>query len=335
MVTALSPAQIYSARKATIDSVEVVKLADAARKIEVTIVPSVGNMAYEMSVNGKNVFWMPAASLAAFKARPPMAGNPFLAPWANRLEGNSYWANGKKYTLNMDLGNIRGDQNRNPIHGFLTYSPLWQVAKLESNKKYAAVTSRLEFWRHPEFMAQFPFAHTLEMTYRLQDGALEVITRIENHSAAPMPVAVGYHPYFQITDAPRDQWKVHIAAKDHLTLSKALIPTGERTPVTYADQQPLAGLQFDDVFANLVRDESGRAEFRVQGVNQKISVIFGPKYTVAVIYAPPGRNFICFEPMSAITNGFNLAHAGVYNELQSVPAQGSWQESYWIRPAGF
>ena len=69
--------------------------------------------------------------------------------------------------------------------------------------------------------------------------------------------------------------------------------------------------------------------------SQKISVIYGPKYTVAVIYAPPGRNFICFEPMSAITNGFNLAQAGVYKELQSVPPRGTWQESYWIKPAGF
>ncbi len=331
----MSVAQTYSARKVTIDSVEVIKLADSARKIEVSIVPSIGNMAYEMNVNGKNVFWMPATSIGAFKARPPMAGNPFLAPWANRIEGDAYWANGKKYVLNLGLGNVRPDQNRNPIHGFLTYSPLWQVTQLESNDKYAAVTSRLEFWRYPEFMAQFPFAHTLEMTYRLEDGALEVITKIENLSKDPMPVAVGYHPYFQITDAPRDQWKVRVAAKDHMTLSKTLIPTGERTPVTYADPQPLAGIQFDDVFGNLVRDRSGRAEFSVQGDKQKISVIYGPKYTTAVIYAPPGRNFICFEPMAAITNAFNLAQAGLYKDLQSVPPRGTWQESYWIRPTGF
>jgi hypothetical protein len=39
-------------------------------------------------------------------------------------------------------------------------------------------------------------------------------------------------------------------------------------------------------------------------------VVYGPKYTVAVIYAPPGKDFICFEPMSAITDAFNLATAG-------------------------
>jgi aldose 1-epimerase len=56
---------------------------------------------------------------------------------------------------------------------------------------------------------------------------------------------------------------------------------------------------------------------------------------VAVVYAPKGREFICFEPMAAITNAFNLAHRGVYTELQSAPAGGEWRESFWIRTTGF
>ena len=62
---------------------------------------------------------------------------------------------------------------------------------------------------------------------------------------------------------------------------------------------------------------------------------FGPKYTVAVIYAPPGKEFICFEPMSAITDAFNLAQRGIYKELQSIPARGTWRESFWIQARGF
>jgi aldose 1-epimerase len=164
---------------------------------------------------------------------------------------------------------------------------------------------------------------------------LEVETTIENLSTAPMPVAVGYHPYFQVHDAPRDQWKVRLAARDHLTLSNLLIPTGEKKAVAFPDPVSLEGTQLDDVFSGLVRGADGRAEFSVQGLRQKVSVIYGPKYTVAVVYAPKGRDFICFEPMSAVTNAFNLAHAGVYKELQTVPAGGVWKESYWIAPSGF
>ena len=38
------------------------------------------------------------------------------------------------------------------------------------------MTSRLEFFRLPDYMAQFPFAHTIDMTYRLANGVLEVET---------------------------------------------------------------------------------------------------------------------------------------------------------------
>jgi len=34
--------------------------------------------------------------------------------------------------------------------------------------------------------------------------------------------------------------------------------------------------------------------------------------------------------MAAITNGFNLAHDGVYKELQSVAPGGTWRESFWM-----
>jgi len=120
-----------------------------------------------------------------------------------------------------------------------------------------------------------------------------------------------------------------------LMLSKVLIPTGERRPVEFPDPLPLAGVALDDVFGDLVRDASNRATFSVEGAHEKISVIYGPKYTVAVVYAPAGRQFICFEPMSAITDAFNLAHAGVYKELQSIPPGGVWRESFWIAPTGF
>jgi aldose 1-epimerase len=39
--------------------------------------------------------------------------------------------------------------------------------------------------------------------------------------------------------------------------------------------------------------------------------------------------------MVGITNSMNLAHKGVYKELQSIPPGGSWEESFWVRPSGF
>jgi aldose 1-epimerase len=322
----------YTARQTTVDTVEVVILTDAARKTEVTVIPSVGNIGYEMKVNGKNVLWVPDGGLAKFKARPSLSGIPFLAPWANRLDQPAFFANGKKYNFDMELGNVRG---KIPIHGFLTTTPAWKVTAVKADARSAWVTSRLEFWKHPDMMAQFPFAHTIEMTYRLGNGVLQVETVLQNHSVDPMPVSIGFHPYYRLHDSPRDKWKVHLAARDHWVLNQSTLPTGEIKPVALADPQPLEGLTFDDDFSNLVRGPDGRAEFWVQGEKEKLSVFFGPKYTVCVFWVPKGRPFLCFEPMAAMSNGMNLAQAGLYKELQSIPPGGEWRESFWIQPTGF
>ena len=334
-------AQPYSATRTTADGVEIIRLADAAASTEVSIAPSIGNIAYRMDVAGKNIFWFPYDSVRAFAEDPKLCGNPFLAPWANRLDQHAFHSDGKRYRLNPDLGNYGTDPNGQPIHGLLLFASEWEVTSVPADAESASVTSRLEFTRHADRMAQFPFAHTIEMTYRLSGGSLEVATRIENTGAQTMPLSIGYHPYFQLDDAPRDQWKVRLAAENVWTLSDNLIPTGETKPVRDVLGDPAAlsldGLFLDHVFGGLVRDALGRATFSVRGAKQQIDVVYGPRYQAAVVYAPsgPGQAFICFEPMSGITNAFNLAHQGIYKELQTVPAGESWQESFRIIPSGF
>jgi aldose 1-epimerase len=335
LIPLMTQAANYTARKSTVDGVEVVHLADAARRTEVSIVPSIGNMAYSMKVGDKEILYFPSRSLDEFQKRPGLSGVPFLAPWANRLDSDGFWANNKRYTFDLELGNVRRDGNKKPIHGLLSSSRAWVVASADADNRSAWVTSRLEYWKYPDLMAQFPFAHTLTMTYRLANGELEVETAIDNLSTEPMPVSIGFHPYFKLDDAPRDRWKVHLPVRDQMILDANLIPTGERKPVALADPLPLQGVQLDDVYGNLVRDPDGRSRFWVEGAKQKITVTYGPKYTVAVIYAPPGREFLCFEPMAAITNAMNLAHSGAYKELQMVAPGAQWKESFWIVPSGF
>lgn len=326
----MTQAANYTAERDTFNGHPIVRLRDARHQTEVLISPEKGNNAFSMKVKGHDVMWTPPE----FWTRPTLAGNPLLWPWANRIAGEAYWANGKKYLLNTGLGNVRKDANQNPIHGLLAFTPAWQVKSVVGGEASAAVTSRIEYWRHPDWMAQFPFAHTIEMTYRLQDGVLEVETSIENLSTDFLPLSLGYHPYFQLTDSPRDGWKVHLAARENVELSNLLVPTGATTPNNRPDPYPLQGSQLDNVFTGLVRDNAGNAVFSVTGKAQKLEVLFGAKYPVAVVYAPPGREFICFEPMAGPTNGFNLGHDGKF-PLQTIAPGASWRESFWIRPSGF
>ena len=329
LTTTMFAASPYSAIRVVTGGIEEILLRDESRHQEVRVVPSIGNNAYSYKVNGLDVFWSPYQTLAEFKAKPVNLGNPFLAPWANRIDGPTYYANGKKFHLNPDLGNFHADGFHQPIHGMLMFVP-WKVVRVEADGDAAWVTSRLEFWREPGWMAQFPFAHNLEMTYRLANGELEVRTSVENLSHEPMPLSLGFHPYFQVHDAPRDQWQVQLPVKSAVLLSPTLVPTGEKQAVAFDQPLSLNGTVLDNVYTDL----AAKPEFWVQGQRQKVSVTYGPQYPVAVVYAPKGRNFICFEPMTGVTNAFNLAQQGKF-PLQTVPAGGNWRESYWIRPSGF
>jgi aldose 1-epimerase len=338
-------AQQYSARQ----NGDIVELRDAKHDTMVSIVPSVGNIAVEMKVKGHNILRWPYTSVEEFKAKPAMQGIPFMGPWANRLDEQAFYANGRRYAFDMSLGNVRGAI---PIHGFVTTTNQWKVVEMRADAGSARLTSRLEFFRQPLWMKQFPFAHTIDMTYTLQNGVLEVATRIENLSVDPMPVSVGYHPYFQLTDSMRDEWTISVGARTQWLLAPNKVPTGETQPIeAYLSDPKAAALKdydLDHVFGDLVRDASGRAVMTVKGKSQQLDVVVGPNYRAMVIYAPKpaasaqnpnasaaSRNFICFEPMVAITNAMNLAHKGLYKELQSIAPGGSWSESFWIRPTGF
>jgi len=323
-------AETYAAQKLAVDSIDTIRLSDPGHGIQVSICPSVGNIAYEMLVNGQPMLMSPP-KLGDWKQHPSQAGIPFLGPWANRLDGDAYWDNGKLYRLNPDAVEIRRDPNGLPIHGLLLFTAAWQAGALHADAQAAQVTSRLDFWKHPEWMAQFPFAHAIEMTHRLSNGVLEVRTTVENHSTEAMPLVIGFHPWYQIPETPRDQWKVHLPVRDHYLLSPKVIPTGETKPVDFPDPTPLAGRHLDDVFGGV--DTAG--EFSVEANGRKVSVRFGPKFPIAIVYAPETRNVVCFEPMTGLTNGFNLAHGGVFKGLQSVPPGDTWTESFWIRPSGF
>ena len=107
------------------------------------------------------------------------------------------------------------------------------------------------------------------------------------------------------------------------------MPSGVTQPIDRFFTNPaavqLAPLELDDVFSDLVRDTNGVATMSLRGRGQQVDVALGANYRAVVIYAPkpaPGqdpeaRNFVCIEPVAGIINALNLAHKGVYKDLQT------------------
>lgn len=327
----------YTAERLTDHGLEVIRLSDSVRFEQVSVLPSYGNRAYEFKVHGKNLLYEPFAGPVALQQDPTkgLNGIPFLAPWANRIGGGGFWANRKRYAFNADFDNLKINPDKVAIHGLLTSWPHWVVDEIKADGQSASVTSRLTFWKYPELMVNWPFAHEYRMTYSLREGILEVRTEVVNRSSEPMPITLGFHPYFNLPGTPREQAFIRIPARKHIQTDKALLATGATSVNHLPEQISLRDHTFDDGFTDLVRDKGGHATFALEAGSKKIQVIFGPQYQVGLVFVPPGKEFVCFEPMTAITNALNLAHDGKYNDLKSVASNGTWTESFWIRYEGF
>jgi aldose 1-epimerase len=321
----------YTVDEVDQDGFRVIRLADREADLCVSVAPEVGNNAFEMIHRSKNFLWRPEPSLRSLRDKKLLFGIPFLAPWANRLDQDRYWINSKPYLINRELSNIREDPNNQPIHGLLLFEP-WEVESVAAGDTGAKLVCRYDFTGRPAVMAQFPFAHQLKMTHTVHGGRLHVSVRIINQSMESLAVAIGFHPYFTLPETSREDWVVDLPARTHLTLNKTNLPTGGKTAVP-CERLSLKGVYPDDVFTDLARNGSQHVEINACSGKTGIRVGFGSKYSVAVLYAPQHRDFICIEPMAAITNAFNLAHAGKYDGLQQITPRGSWEEGFWVEPS--
>ncbi len=342
LIPASLAAANYSVVKRMVDGYATYHLLDASRKMDVGIVPGIGNFVYQFKEGGNNVL-VPAGSLKTYaQNRQIDCGIPLLAPWADRIDHYYYYFQNKKYLLNGSLGNFLTTPPYNfPIHGTVVFNPNWEVIKQGASEAGGAyITSRLEYYKYPGLVEQFPFAQIYEITYRLKDGKLENTTRVINIGKSALPVFLGYHPFFR-PDGPREDWTVSIQAAKHWKVDsyKRLIPTGETEPtdnyVPHASEFTLGKKFFDDSFSGLERNAQGLGHYWVKGKTEKVELVFGKGFTFGHVWAPLDKTLICLEPETSITNAFNLNHEGKFPGLTVLEPGKTFKASFWIVPSGY
>ena len=68
------------------------------------------------------------------------------------------------------------------------------------------------------------------MEVRLRGPRLDVRTTLRASGDVPVPVAFGYHPYFQLPGVPRRSWQVEAPVRRRARLDERFLPTGESEP---------------------------------------------------------------------------------------------------------
>jgi galactose mutarotase-like enzyme len=266
----------------------VLRAGDAAA----VVLPSLGMLIASLTRHGGELVALPGG-LRAWRAGHT-TGIPLLYPWANRLARRRYRVGAR--TVDLRDIDLHTDGNGLPIHGTMIARPEWDVTALGAGERTARVAARFDFGAHDDLLASFPFPHELSVAVTLSASGLRVATAVRPTGRTPVPVAFGWHPYFQLPERPRDDWEVALPARAHARLDRRGVPTG-RARTEPAERVPLRGHELDDLYA-LGPDRV----LALHAGAHRVRVTFDDHYPYAQVYAPAGKRFCALEPMTAPTN---------------------------------
>lgn len=279
-------------------------LHDDAADLHATWLPGAGMLGASLVHHGEELLWQ-GAGAGEYAQRRAFMGVPFLHPWANRLDHFGYRTGGHDVVLDPASPLLLLDDTKLPIHGLLNATPRWTVHETAADRDAARLVAVLEF-DDDDLLAAFPFPHRVEMTIRLGSGALEVRVVLSTTGDRAVPVSFGFHPYLQLPGLPRAEWQVVLPVRRMLLLDDRMLPTGEKrtvAPIT----GPIGDRTLDDCFDRL----GTPARFTVSGAGRELAIEFVEGYSTAQIFAPPGEQYICVEPMTAPVNSLSGPDSGL------------------------
>ncbi len=232
------------------------------------------------------------------------SGIPLLAPWANRLRGPDYVVDGVEVGV-VGAPGVHVDDAGLPIHGTMVGRSGWVVDSPVTTSTSARLSAYFDASGCPEVMASFPFPHSLDVEYVLEQGRLTVTTALTAAGSFAVPVSFGWHPYFALPGSTRNDWMLELPDRHHLELDELHLPTG-REQFEPAQSISLTGIAFDDGY----RLGDDRSMALTDGID-RIEVGFDAAYSFAQVYAPIASNLVALEPMTAATDALSHGSTSV------------------------
>lgn len=277
----------------------------ACGALELTLAPETGGSIARFTVRHEEGMQELLRPLPAGTGRPApldMACYP-LVPFSGRITDAHFYYGGRDIHLPPDEICVP-----HAIHG-RGWRTSWDVA--EQGPAFA----RLRFAHEAGDPAwPWPWSFEAEQIFELSEKSLTVTIRLTNRADAPMPGGLGLHPFFEARSKAR--LKTHLpfvweSGADGIPLG--LVSTPEKW--RFDEPRPMKDVEVDHCFSG----SAGR--FAIAWAGRPFAIRMEAEGAPhAIVYAPPGEDFFCAEPVSHAPDAVNRPEAPDVTGLKSLAA---------------
>jgi aldose 1-epimerase len=252
-------------------------------------------------------------------------GGAVLLPFANRIRGRlrpdgqtiDVDVLGRRVQLLANWSGTRPNAEHCAMHGMLFNRPM-RIADIGPDYVVAVLDAG-------DFSGHWPSRTYVQIAATLSHTCLDLSVTVQNTGNEPLPIGIGWHPYFAIPSGDREHARLHIPATHRACVTNYddVFPTGKivetvGTPYdfTSADGRPLGTQYFDDMFVDLEKTSAGhtRVELRDPGSSYHMRLTATSRQVTAVqLYAPSDRAFAVIEPQFNWADPFGRVWAAEVN----------------------
>jgi aldose 1-epimerase len=213
-----------------------------------------------------------------------------LIPFSSRICDGVFQFKGKEYRLPLNFL-----PEKHTIHGH-GWKASWWVSRR------SASSARFEYVHQPD---EWPWSYRAVQSFALEGAKLSIGLELQNTSDSPMPAGFGLHPYFVRTPRARV-----IADCDRIWINDDEVMALRLEPLS-EDRNICEGLEAEAGFIdNTFTGWDRRARIEWPEWDAEILIESEAPLDFLVMYAPLDKDFFCVEPVSNVTDAFNMMDRG-------------------------
>lgn len=252
-------------------------------------------------------------------------GAAFLVPYPNRIigklspDGKTLTTEWEGHTITLPANNVgsKPGAERHAMHGLILKAKAQdvKVTKIPGGEQVTAVVHGGNFNGH------WLSKTDLDYTITLRADGIDAVVIARNVGNEAEPMAIGWHPYFNLPSHDRTQVRIHIPAEKVAEVNNydSVFPTGKLKPVSgqydlrAPEGKPLDHNFYDDNWSTLDW-KSGAVTVKVIDPKAHYGVAIeglSPEIKTLQMYAPPTQQFVAIEDQFNFADPFGKEWHGM------------------------